>query len=97
MKYLLLVLLSACGESDSGSVSFPCGATTCDSATQYCYSLTGGVMLETGDTGDAPVCTAYPTACADDPSCACLDAEGLTTGGDCTEEEGGVFLHVNAP
>ncbi len=44
------------GGSSSGGHSFACGDTTCNSATQYCYAVVGGVQIPDASSGPAGSC-----------------------------------------
>jgi hypothetical protein len=56
--------LTACGSSSAGSAdagtgaghSFACGSSQCNSATQYCSIVTGGVVSLEGGTNTSSTC-----------------------------------------
>jgi len=69
---------------DAGS-QFACGATTCDSATQYCFGAVGGIG------GDRYSCETLPAACAATPTCACFKTN-TPPFEMCTESHGAVTV-----
>jgi hypothetical protein len=77
------------------SGTFACGNGSCDLSTHFCI-VDGGVRCHS--------CLPIPTACEDDVTCACLDAQDHTTlelacagQGTCTESEpGGLVLACTA-
>ena len=65
--------------------TFVCGDIDCTLATEYCEVLHSGIP--------GPLtysCNPLPAACVADPTCTCLDDEGITgPGSQCTEPKGG--------
>jgi hypothetical protein len=65
---------AACSGSGSGSAhetltgTFACGATTCERATQYCVHQ----YTDEEPGSDSYACSDVPSACAGDPTCACV-------------------------
>jgi len=63
--------------SDAASSSFPCGAASCDAATEYCSVTEGGVALPDGGSDVSQSCQPIPAECANNAAgppatCACL-------------------------
>ena len=54
-----------------GCTSFPCGADSCEIATEYCQRQ----ISDVGGEPDTYVCKPLPAACGAAPTCACLDTE----------------------
>ena len=82
------------GTDSAGGTTFACDTMTCDSATQYCnLQEVGPQQVDGGFTGIAS-CMAYPTACGNTPSCACIAKSLMCTctqlGPDITNKCGGV-------
>ena len=86
-------------DTDVEGVDFACGDATCDSSVAYCYEVIGGVPPDSGEKPDSNgTCTDFPKACLGDPSCTCLDSQGITQGGTCTGDvTTGVYVTVYAP
>lgn len=82
-------------DDSAPSGTFACGSGSCDLSTHFCI-IDGGVRC--------PSCVPIPTACEDDVTCACLDAQDHTTlelactgQGTCTESDpGGLVLACTA-
>ena len=96
---MVVVLLFGCSNADTADtdmrlVDFSCGTATCTAGEQYCFDANGGDGSDT----DPAACQDLPGACAATPTCACLEAEGATDGGDCQDDgAGGLRVTVNYP
>ncbi len=72
---------------EGGSQGFACGSTTCDSATQFCLGLVGGVN------GDQYECQPIPPSCSAMPTCGCIQMQPTSPGCDqCSSSQGGITL-----
>jgi hypothetical protein len=72
--------VDAGGDSGAGGVggsTFQCGSSSCVVGQSFCYSYTPGTAGASGGRS----CTGLPSACASDPSCACVCP--ASTGGGC--------------
>jgi hypothetical protein len=72
-------------DTDTPAVPLPCGEEVCDGAAQYCeVSLPGEPPDTASPPPDNTACMSLPPACADDRTCACLEAAGTLEGfGEC--------------
>jgi hypothetical protein len=65
----------SCGEFDTAPPErctvFPCGASQCNIATQYCARQ----VSDLGGVPDSYLCKPLPASCAGSPSCACVRSE----------------------
>lgn len=80
------------GGADTGGVTFPCGDKSCALGGEYCQMTYPGVP----DAEISYTCVALSDACLADPSCACLEAEGLRWPCSPTPE-GGLVVMVFTP
>jgi hypothetical protein len=83
------------GVPDGGP--FACGpSATCNSSTQYCVDQAPGIAFPDGGTPpDSYTCNSLPTACALDPTCACVTAHNAcpTSVASCDDTGGQVTVH----
>ncbi|HEX8796524.1 MAG TPA: hypothetical protein VF765_36490 [Polyangiaceae bacterium] len=81
----VVVLLAACGSSTGGTTNagqsaghpFACGSLQCDSATQYCSIVTGGVALPEGGSNTWYSCASF------DGGKGCPGGSSATSPGQC--------------
>lgn len=84
--------------ADTAPVPFACGEETCDARTQYCDSAVGGQPDTSGEAVVNYSCVSLPAACADTPTCACLEGtEDWSSGSECREEGGALFVTTYLP
>ncbi len=81
-------------DDSAAATTFGCGDLTCSTEDEYCYWVSGGA-----EPSMSYECAALPEACQEDPTCACMEAEGIVTAGyECEElPGGGLSVGMNAP
>jgi hypothetical protein len=70
------------GASSSASSDIKCGASTCNSTTEFCFGAVGGL------TPDQFSCKPIPSECVATPTCGCIVPTQPTGSCPCTEIDG---------